>query len=286
MRDSDQIIGSTAWLDSPAGQHLLAWEQAVLDDLVANLFGYHALQVGLPTLDALRSNRMPHRWCGVSNTGQQAWPGTAILGGAGAPVACRLLPECLPFPERSIDLCVLPHTLELCEDPHAALAEAVRVLRPEGHLVVVGFNPVSLWGLERWPHRHARAVVAGDELAGEGGWLPRRWLLPNRVRDWLRLLNLEMMQTRQGGYRPAFARQAWLDRCAWMDRAGSRWWPLLGGVVVLHAVKRVRGMRLVGRIRPSKLRAAAPAPALVRPAASSRHVPGSPDTVVPHSLHE
>jgi hypothetical protein len=47
------------WLGSPAGSHLLQWEQAQLDNMVADVFGYHALQLGMPELDALRNNRMP-----------------------------------------------------------------------------------------------------------------------------------------------------------------------------------------------------------------------------------
>ena len=52
----------TQWLDTPPGQYLLDWEQAQLDRVVADLFGFHALQLGLPELEALRANRMPHRW--------------------------------------------------------------------------------------------------------------------------------------------------------------------------------------------------------------------------------
>ena len=50
------------WLQTPPGRYLLAWEQHHLDLAVADLFGFHALQLGLPELDALRANRMPHRW--------------------------------------------------------------------------------------------------------------------------------------------------------------------------------------------------------------------------------
>src|SRR5215216_6037912 len=56
------IIGLAEWLKTPAGRYLLAWEQAHLDTAVADVFGFHALQLGLPELDALRMNRMPHRW--------------------------------------------------------------------------------------------------------------------------------------------------------------------------------------------------------------------------------
>jgi hypothetical protein len=33
-----------------------------------------------------------------------------------------------------------------------------------------------------------------------------------------------------------------------MEKAGDRWWPVLGALYMLTAVKRVRGMRLVGAI--------------------------------------
>src|SRR5436305_2710227 len=61
------IIQLPQWLKSPPGQYLLAWEQGHLDRAVADLFGFHALQLGLPQLDALRANRMPHRWLAVES---------------------------------------------------------------------------------------------------------------------------------------------------------------------------------------------------------------------------
>ena len=61
------IIQLPQWLKTPAGEYLLAWEQRHLDQAVADLFGFHALQLGLPELDALRANRMPHRWLAVES---------------------------------------------------------------------------------------------------------------------------------------------------------------------------------------------------------------------------
>jgi hypothetical protein len=56
-----QIIDWPAWTDSPPGRYVLGWEQAQLDRIVSDVFGFHALQLGLPQLDALRENRMPYR---------------------------------------------------------------------------------------------------------------------------------------------------------------------------------------------------------------------------------
>ena len=52
MTPEAAIIEIDPWLQSPAGRYLLEWEQAQFDRAVADIFGYHALQVGLPQLDA------------------------------------------------------------------------------------------------------------------------------------------------------------------------------------------------------------------------------------------
>jgi hypothetical protein len=73
-----------------------------------------------------------------------------------------------------------------------------------------------------------------------------------RLRDWLRLLSFEVETGRFGCYRPPMTSQKWLSRFEWMDAAGDRWWPVLGAVYALTAVKRVRGMRLVGLARAQR----------------------------------
>jgi SAM-dependent methyltransferase len=210
------------WLASPAGQYLCAWEQTFFDRAVADVFGFHALQLGFPKLDALQANRMPHRWLGC-DTHPEPWP-------LGREVILTNY-EALPFADASLDLLVLPHTLELSYDPHATLREVERVLVPEGRVVICGFNPNSLWGLSKSSKRGFSEV--GDFI-GQG-----------RLRDWLRLLSFEVESTSFGCYRPNSKSERWLQRWGWMDAVGVRWWPILGGVYGLVAVKRVRGMRLM-----------------------------------------
>jgi hypothetical protein len=67
-----------------------------------------------------------------------------------------------------------------------------------------------------------------------------------RLRDWLRLLGFEMERGTFGCFRPPLGSDRWLARTAWMERIGARWWPVLGSAYTLQAVKRVRGMRLIG----------------------------------------
>jgi SAM-dependent methyltransferase len=139
--------------------------------------------------------------------------------------------EALPFPSASLDLLVLPHTLELSYDPHATLREVERVLVPEGRVVICGFNPNSLWGISKSCQRGFSEV---------GDFIGQR-----RLRDWLQLLSFEVESTSFGCYRPAVKTERWLQRWAWMDQAGVRWWPILGAVYGMVAVKRVQGMRLM-----------------------------------------
>jgi SAM-dependent methyltransferase len=252
------IIGLTDWLQSPAGVYVLQWEQTHLDTAVSDLFGFHALQLGLPELEALRSNRMPHRWVATERVEPPFDADAAALATSRAAIALHCDFDALPFDSASLDLVVLPHALELARDPHLALREVERVLRPEGRVVIVGFNPASLWGarqrLGHWRRLMSRSATPLF-LPSAGDFMRFR-----RLRDWLRLLSFEVEAGRFGCYRPPLATQKWLNRFEWMERAGERWWPVFGAVYFVVAVKRVRGMRLVGLIRDQRKVAHAPAP--------------------------
>lgn len=250
---SSQIIGLHDWLKTPPGSYLLAWERERFDQAVSDIFGYHALQLGLPEIDTLRTNRMPRQWLSLDSVDDlEAGPDS------GRRVALLTHSAALPFPANSLDLIVLPHTLELSPDPHATLREVERVLVPEGRVVISGLNPASLWGLRQRRARLSRRLGLGELYLPQEGDFIGHW----RLRDWLRLLSFEVESAQFGCYRPALSSARWLGRFAWMDRAGSRWWPIFGAVYFLVATKRVRGMRLLEpawKARPAR----APAPAVV-----------------------
>lgn len=244
---------------------MLAWEQRQFATAVADVFGFHAVQLGLPELDALDANRMPHRWLGLPETEWplveagsfehvEPWPGLqrwAFVAHAAA----------LPFPAASLDLLVLPHTLELSADPHAVLREVERVLVPEGRVVISGLNPASLWGL-RQARAHLCARLGLSALGASRLYLPEsgEFIGHWRLRDWLRLLSFEVESCQFGAYRPAVRTDQWLQRWAWIEGLGARWWPILGAVYFITAVKRVRGMHVLGPAwKPRRAAAAAPA---------------------------
>ncbi len=260
METSGAIIGLTQWLQTPAGRYVLEWEQRHLDGAVVDLFGFHALQLGLPELEALRANRMPHRWVATDGVRRPAAADDAVLPRCAVALHCDF--DALPFDTQSLDLVVLPHGLELARDPHLALREVERVLVPEGRVVVVGFNPTSLWGLrQRFGHLRRRMARGGEAslfLPSAGEFMGYR-----RLRDWLRLLSFEVEAGRFGCYRPPLRSEKWLTRLEWMEQAGDRWWPVFGAVYFVVAVKRVRGMRLVGLVRQQRQQVkAAPAVAV------------------------
>jgi SAM-dependent methyltransferase len=253
-------IGLGAWLATPPGAYLLAWEQRHLDAAVADVFGFHAVQLGLPALDALRNNRMPHRWLAV-DVAHRLGGGALDPAAPQRAVALNCDFDALPFDSQSLDLVVLPHTLELARDPHQTLREVERVLMPEGRVVIIGFNPTSLWGMRQQTGRARRRLGLGS---GTSLYLPREgdFIAYRRLRDWLRLLSFEVETGRFGCYRPPVHSDLWLARFGWMEGAGERWWPVLGAVYALTAVKRVRGMRLVGLLRDQRPQVN-PSPAVV-----------------------
>jgi SAM-dependent methyltransferase len=259
-----------AWLDSPPGQYLLAWEQLAIDEAVADVFGYHAVQCGTPGHDFLRTNRMPHRI--VAYTG----PGAVPVADHGHTRLIIDQFEELPFASQSLDLVVLPHVLEMTLDPHQVLREVDRVLRPEGRVIVTGFNPVSLWGL-----RETLGVPLGQ------GFLPHpsRLITLLRLRDWLRLLRYSPSDSQHGCFRPACRSQRWLDRFAFTERVGDRWWPILGAVYLQSAIKRLPGMTLQGPVWRKRFGARASAPVATH-RGTYRHEPaeaGCSDRVAPPS---
>jgi len=254
----DSIVALSRFLQSPPGRYVLAWERQHLDAAVSDTFGYHALQLGLPEIDALRENRMLLRFCASDRLlDATRYHETSDTGHTKVAVINRY--EELPFASQSIDLVVLPHILEFADEPHQVLREVDRVLVPEGHVVITGFNPASLWGLRQ-----------GMTRFGASPYLPRagQFLSLPRIKDWLKLLSFEVNRGRFGCYVPSVRSDKWLARWNWMEKAGDRWWPFLGSIYLVTAVKRVRGMRLVGAVkRRAPMHAVALTPAASRIAA-------------------
>lgn len=225
------IISLGPWLDTPAGNYVRAWQQARLDLLTADIFGFNAMQIGLPQINALQANRMPNKWLTDTHLPSGNDDGTR------SPIVVVHDFAELPFASQSLDLVVLPHVLEFATEPHQVLREVERVLIPEGQVIICGFNPASLWGL-----RQVAGRLSGAHFLPQDG----EFISLPRLKDWLKLLNMEVNRGHFGCYAPPCTTDKWLTRFSFMEKVGDRWWPYLGAVYMVQAIKRIRGMRLIG----------------------------------------
>lgn len=210
-----------SWYCTSLGATILCEMNTLLQDVLPDIFGYQGLQIG--QLDP-KSNLLE-----CSGLHKKLVLG-ASAGFAGADLAGDAL--ALPIASDTMNLVILPHTLDFCTDPHQVLREADRVLTRDGHLVIIGFNPWSLLGL-----RHLlfgwRATVPWD-----GEFYSRR-----RMSDWLSLLNFRTLDDTSFFLRFPISSSRLLNKTRLMERAR----PMLGklgGVYIIHARKQSIPMTL------------------------------------------
>ncbi|MDY3331976.1 MAG: methyltransferase domain-containing protein [Pelistega sp.] len=160
------------WLASPKGQDLLRQEQVKTEPIIANTFGYLALQIGLPHIDYLANNRTRKK---------------LILSSFEADAHTYKYPcietpaNHIPLDEQSTDLIILPHTLELSHSPEAIIKEAHRVLIHEGKLLITGFNPWHI-GMFRYLYQSSSLPL-----------IPYKHLLSiHKIKDWFTLHGFEV----------------------------------------------------------------------------------------------
>lgn len=214
------------WYRQGLGRGLLDLEQAELDGVLPNLFGYYLIQIGcLVNADLLGASRVRYRVV------VDELPLSATETAGHAHGSCiRANAEYLPVQRDSVDVVLLPHTLEFAADPHGVLREVERVLVPEGHVVILGFNPWSMWGVRRLltPRRARLAPPWCGEFRSQ-----------LRIKDWLALLGFDVVVSHRYFFRPPITHTGVMRRLEFAERVGRRWWPILGGAYMLVAKKRV-----------------------------------------------
>ncbi len=203
------------WSGTPIGKFIIRSEQNLLDDMLEDIFGYFSLQIGHPHRDLLENSPISGKFR------------------VGRAQVCDIIADYhqLPFASAEVDLVVICHALEFCLYPEIVIRESFRVLRPEGHLVVIGFNAAGPYGLRQY-------FNLSDKYPFSGNFVSVR-----RLRDWFAVLGMTVGQGCYLGYTPLW--QTKLD--GWwqsvFEHAGDRWWPTWGAVYMLRAIKRVPAMR-------------------------------------------
>ena len=231
-----------------SGRAITTWENQLLNEWLADAFGYYAIQLGhYGRIAALGGNRCSERYA-IERGHECVQPSQPDEAGVRRLDVADF--SVLPFSSDSLDVVILPHTLDEHPDPHGVLREAYRVLRAEGRMIILGCNPFSLWGLQA---RYARWLDCnGPRRFGLYRNLQHAPLHLTRLKDWLELLNCDVMQGKYGCYTPYVTQQKWLERSAWLEKAGDRWWGFAGAVYALLVVKRVYSPTLVGLIDEKK----------------------------------
>lgn len=167
------------WLMQSKGQNILQLERNTLKSFSEGLTrGKHGVLIGVPEQQKLLTDcRLMH-------------PVLVTPLKHSVPEMCLVEsdPAELPIASGSADLVLLPHTLEYTSRPHHLLAEACRIVRPEGHIVVQGFNPFGLWGLKKL------------FLRGAAVPLKATFLSPQKIKKWLNLSDFVLV--RQAFFQP------------------------------------------------------------------------------------
>lgn len=213
MSTQDQL---ELWFQTGLGRALLASQREVVEYSIARFFGFHQAEIGVSHRVPIgNSSNLGHKFF-VLNKWQERAPENAVISSH----------EDIALDHDVADLVILHHTLDFASDPHKALREASRILKPSGHLVVVGFNPLSSWGLRRLLSRNK-----------SGPW-GCRFVSGNRLEDWLSLLDFKVARKRSYFYALPFNQQSLMNRFKALDSILNSQVPL-GAYYVMVAQKQV-----------------------------------------------
>jgi SAM-dependent methyltransferase len=204
------------WYQRPLGRLLAETELNALAAQLPNLFGYYLMLVDPPWQDCpLEDSRIPHHF--IQSVAPVARDASGLAGHI----------DNWPIQTDSIDAIILPHTLELSRDPHQVLREADRSLIPDGHLVILGFNPYGPWGMRR-------VFTPGHR---QMPW-DSRFLGVNRIKDWLALLGFDTLESHYLFHRPPVQNMRLLEKLQFLENASGYGSKLLSAAYILVAQKR------------------------------------------------
>jgi len=213
------------WLDTDMGKVLLAVESQKIEQLLPGRYFKNVVQFGMPAYSIMDNVTAKSRSTVDFSTRR----------GANVSVVSDF--KSLPFGAHSVDLAILPHSLDYVENPHNFLRELTQIMVPDGTVLLTGFQPFSLWGISKVMH----------VLRPKSPWAGR-FLTTGRVQDWLSLMGYRIQAGGMTMYRPPIARGEVFRKLEFLESAGDRWWPMLGAVYVIVARLETIGVVPVSRM--------------------------------------
>jgi len=206
-----------SWLTEPAGKDLLALEREYLTRHLSILFGRHALLIGVPKqIDFLS----------VCDFHYPALMSYLTLKENALSAFQSDLTE-LPIASGSIDLVIIPHILEYAAQPHRLFNEACRIVKPEGHIAILGFNPRGLWGIRK-------IFTQSKQSPWGANFLPRE-----RIKKWLRLAEFSLLKQDMLLFRPPLPEKQYFNQLKFLEFVGKKLYKPLGGVYFILAQAKV-----------------------------------------------
>ena len=216
---------SEQWYQTFSGQNSLKIIDALCDEAMSEIFGYYSLQMGFLSShhDLLSNSRITAGFSLVEkNLLNLTSEFDADIKEKNKNDLDRITHnksnnliistnEQLPVETDNIDLVIATHALELSSDPHQVLREIDRVLVPEGHCIIIGFNPFSLMRIGRLlkPEFYKRTQTNDVKMRSA-----------HRVRDWFSVLGFEVLDVHHFGFRPGVKNQKVFERLSWLEKLG------------------------------------------------------------------
>lgn len=208
------------WYQGTPGNLLIKTEMTELAKILPEYSGRHLLQLGGPSGFALFQNSPTWHRLRLSPEYSSVFSGPSVQASFYR----------LPFFPESIDVILLPHVLEFVSKPELLLKEVYTVLAPEGYVILLGFNPMSLWGLNKWLRRHQHLP-----------WRGRFWSLMH-IKRWLTQQDFKIVEARSILFRPPIRNKETLDKLLFLEVMGRLCWSSMGGVNIIVAKKKQYGV--------------------------------------------
>ncbi len=209
------------WTQAFLGVELLEIEKRLLSKLLLQSYSKHAVLIGVPGQNSLLQNSSTSSQLLITPLRSKKDNNIQFIEGDWNE---------LPFYSGSVDLVILPHSLEHIDNPHQALAEACRIVKPEGSIIIFGFNPYSLWGMQALLEKKK----GSDNIAGGGNFLSA-----NLLKKWLTLADFELVKHRSLLFRPPIANPKTFQNLRVIEWIGEKFFLPLGGVYMLMAKAKV-----------------------------------------------
>ena len=243
---TDVIKHCTSWYQTLSGRSALVDVEELCAQTMTEIFGYYAIQIGMLSgeCDLLKHSRVtagfslgdPDSLNGLNLNNRSAANQDKDVEDKAIKYAVISSNEQLPISTDNVDLVVASHVLEMSQNPHQVLREIDRVLVPEGHCILIGFNPYSLSNIKK-------AIRFSRKSKQDKQQETYKMRSVARVRDWFSLLGFEVLEVNYMGLRPTLNNQKIFNSLKWLESWGEFAGPLLGSMYIVHAKKQVIAMR-------------------------------------------